>query len=247
MKKIAIIVSLCCGTVSINSHAHQAQPTNDVVRAWMQKQGFALEKGVTLQPAEKIIAPNSLNSLWVATPNTENAHQPSSQYRERIKELSELGSVVPALYKANANHHDRDSMTLRKNIADLHMAYSFTPVPDAAISTPYGFAACGTFNHDGWTGVTEYFQSKEVGNCAYTENNFALAHATASATDAVVRYDVNNKVTTVQAEGRDSTGYLYTVAWMDSNYFRTLECAVKHGAEDMTAQVVALAQRIDNP
>lgn len=241
MKKIAVIVSMCCSTLAINSHAN-AQPTNDVVRALMQKEGFALEKGVTLLPAIKIMAPNSVNGLWVETPN---ANQSQSSYRERIEELLQLGHAVQANYNANPNNHDRNSAVLRKDIADIHMAYSFTPIPDADIARSYGFAACGTFNN-GWTGVTEYFQKEGVGNCAYTEYNFALAHATAYATDAVVRYDVNNKVTTVHVEGNKDSGYLYTVAWMDSNYFRTLECASKHDAENRTAQVIALAQRIDN-
>jgi len=242
MKKIAIIVSMCCSALSINSYAN-TQVTNDVVRARMQQEGFTIEKGVTLLPAEKIMAPNSLNSLWVATPN---ANQLQSSYRERVAELLQLGHVVQANYNANANNHDRNSAVLRKNIADIHMAYSFTPVPDADISKPYGFAACGTFNNNGWTGVTEYFQKQDVGNCAYTDYNFALAHATASATDAVVRYDVNNKVTTVHVEGNKDTGFLYTVAWMDSTYFRTLECAAKRNTENVTAQMIALAQHIDN-
>ena len=241
MKKIAAIISMCCSTLSINSYA-EAPSTNDVVRALMQKEGFTLEKGVTLLPMIKIMALNSLNSLWVVTPNTTKSQ---FSYRERIEELVHLGDVVQANYKANANNHDRNSAVLRKNIAYINLAYSFTPVPDADISKPYGFAACGTFNN-GWTGVTEFFQTQNVGNCAYTENNFALAHAVAHATDAVVRYDVNNKVTTVHVEGNKDIGFLYTVAWMDSTYFRTLECAAKHNIENMTAQVIALAQRIDN-
>ena len=241
MKKIAVIVSMCCSTLTISSHAN-TPPTNDVVRARMQHNGFSLEKGVTLLPAEKIMAPNSVQSLWAATPN---ANQLQSSYQERVEELAQLGQVHEANYSANANNHDRNSAVLRKNIADIHMAYSFTPVPDADISELYGFAACGTFNN-GWTGVAEYFQTQAVGNCAYTENNFALAHATANATDAVVRYDVNNKVTTVRLEGNKDSGYLYTVAWMDSTYFRTLECAAKRDDENVAAQVIALAQGIDN-
>lgn len=241
MKKIVVIVSMCCSTFIINSHAN-TQPTNDVVRARMQQEGFILEKGVALLPSEKIMATNSLKNLWVATPN---ANQPQSSYQERIEELLQLGHVVQANYNANANNHDRNSAVIRKNIADIHMAYSFIPVPDADMSKAYGFAACGTFNK-GWTGVTEYFQKQDIGNCAYTDYNFSLAHATANAIDAVVRYDVNNKVTTVHVEGNKDSGYLYTVAWMDSNYYRTLECASKRDVGNMTAQVIALAQRIDN-
>ncbi|HBI22375.1 MAG TPA: hypothetical protein DDY37_07340 [Legionella sp.] len=242
MKKIAVIIGMCCSALSINSHA-EASPTNDVVRALIQKEGFALEKGVILRPTIKIMAPNNLNSLWVSTPNT---HQSQSSYQDRIEELVQLDDAVQTHYNANVNNHDRNSAVLRKNIADIHLAYSFTPVPDADISKPYGFAACGTFNN-GWTGVTEFFQTQNVGNCAFTDYNFALAHAVANATDAVVRYDVNNKATTVHVEGNNDTGFLYTVAWMDSTYFRTLECATKHNTENVTAQVIALAQRIDNP
>ncbi len=241
MKKIAVIVSMCCSALSINSDA-KTQVSHDVVRARMQQEGFTLEQDVTLLPAEKIMAPNHLSRLWVAT---SNAHQSQASDRERIEELLQLGHVVPAHYKAFANNHDRNSPILRKNIAEIHMVYSFMPVPDTDISKRYGFAACGTFHH-GWTGVTEYFQKQNVGNCAYTEYNLALAHASAQATNAVVRYDVNNKITTVHVEGSQDLGYLYTVAWMDANYFRTLECVAQRDAENVTARVIALAQHIDN-
>lgn len=245
MKKITIIISMCCSALSVNSHAN-VQPTNDIVRALMQKEGFTLEKGITLLPTIKIVAPNDLNTLWAAEPSAPNTNKPQPSYRERIEELSQLGHVVPENYKATANNHNPDSAVLRKNIADIHMAYSFTPVPDAEIEKPYGFAACGTFSN-GWTGVTEFFQKEDVGTCAYTENNFALAHATANVNEAVVRYDINDKNTTVHVEGDKDTGYLYTVAWIDSNYFRTLECASKPNTGDMVERVVALAKRIDNP
>tara|TARA_R110002126_G_C10482801_1_gene502098 strand:- start:838 stop:1563 length:726 start_codon:yes stop_codon:yes gene_type:complete len=241
MKKIVTVVSLCCGALSINSYA--TQPTNDVVRAAMQKQGFTLEKGANLLPAIKIVAPHDLNTLWVSAPNTD---KPQPSYRDRIDELSQLDRVAPEVYKASASNHNPDSSVLRKNIADIHLAYAFTPAPSAEAEKPYGFAACGTFNN-GWTGITEFFQKQDVGTCAYTENNFALSHAAAHVNEAVVRYDVNGKHTTVHVEGDKDAGYLYTVAWIDSKYFRTLECASKQRDENMAERVIAMAKRIDNP
>jgi len=257
MKKIAVIVSLCCSTLSMNSHA--STQSTDVVRAVMQKEGFILGVGVTLIPVEKIIAPNDIKSLWVAAqPNQNNlnslwqSEQPNQKennyqsiYSERAEELLQINETVQGNYQYNADNTNPNSAVLRKSISEINMAYPAISVARADVSKHYGFAACGTFNH-GWTGVAEFFQKEKLGSCAYTEYNFALAHATAKVDEKNVRDDVNHKVTTIHVEGNKDSGYVYTVAWMDEQYYRTLECANKHDAPDMITDVIALAQRIDN-
>jgi hypothetical protein len=258
MKKIAIIIGTCISALSIQAHANTPS-SNDVVRDAMEKEGFTLEKGALLIPAAKIVSPNDLKSLWKAERPSQNnlnrlwqtAEVPSkdnndsSLFSERAEALLQMGETVQENDPYNANNPNSDSAVLRKSISDIHMAYSFVPAPDRDVLKHYGFAACGTFNQ-GWTGVAEFFQNKKLGNCAYTEYNFTLAHAAAKVDEKVARDDVNHKITTVHVEGNNDSGYVYTVAWLDDSFFRTLECASTRYAPDTTAQVIALAQRIDN-
>lgn len=258
MKKVAIMVGLCCGTLFTHSYAN-TQLSEDVVREKMKQEGFMLEKGVALIAAEKILAPNSLKSLWKVEPSDQNkisnlwqAKQLNAKenniqaiYSERAEELLQMNAAVSGQGLFNADNTDLNSTILRKNISDINMAYAFNPVPSRDVSKQYGFAACGTFNQ-GWTGVTEFFQKQALGSCAYTEYNFELAHATAKVEEASAGEDINHKVTTVHVEGTKDSGYVYTVAWMDATFFRTLECANKDYSVDTKAQVIALAQRIDN-
>ena len=73
-----------------------------------------------------------------------------------------------------------------------------------------------------------------------------LTHAAAKVDEAVVRYDINHKVTTLNVEGNEQSGYVYTVDWKDSHFFRTLECATLTYSKDKTDAVITLAKRIDN-
>ena len=66
--------------------------------------------------------------------------------------------------------------------------------------------------------MVEFFKKKGLGTCAYTENNVILTHAAAKVDEAVVRYDINHKVTTLNVEGNEQSGYVYTVDWKDSHF-----------------------------
>ena len=239
MKKTTIIIGVCLTTFAMNTYA------TDVVRATMKKMGFFLEKDIILIPAAKIVAPNDLNSVWKTQQTSPTPNNGQAIYSERAEELLLLDKTVQGNYQYNANDTDPDSPVLRKSINEIHLAYSGVPVPSADVSKQYGFAACNSFHH-GWTGFVEFFQNKDLGNCAYTENNFALAQAAAKVDETIVRDDINSKVTTIHVEGNNDSGFVYTVAWMDFNFFRTLECASTGYSDDTTAQVIALARRIDN-
>ena len=244
MNKKIVLLSLCLSALSINSYSSE-QSIDDFMREKMQKEGFDPNGGVTIVPTAKLSAPKSLKNEWNVRRQEQKIKGYQSIYSDRAKELLQMGDVVHLTYKASAKNNDPNSSLLRKHMSEINMAYKFTPVPLSDTSKLYGFAACNTFNN-GWTGVVEFFQNKEAENCAYTENNVTLTHAAVKVDEEVVLYDINNKVTTVNVEGNKDSGYVYTIDWMDSHFFRTLECASKRYSSDITASVIALARRIDS-
>lgn len=231
---------------ALSLHAFtEGQTINDGRRAKLQKEGFNPEGGVTLVPMEQLSAPDDLKQEWLVQQKEQQENGYHSTYSERAQELLQMEETSYFKIKAHANNKNADSSLLRKHLSDIHMAYQFTPVPRAKDITVYGFAASNTFQH-GWTGIVEFFKKKGLGNCAYTENNVTLSHAAAKVDEAVARYDINHKVTTLNVEGNEQSGYVYTVDWMDARFFRTLECATRHYSKDKTDEVIILAQRLDN-
>ncbi|MBA2648036.1 MAG: hypothetical protein H0U75_00290 [Legionella sp.] len=123
------------------------------------------------------------------------------------------------------------------------MDFDFPAITTDATTT-WGFAPAGTFTNV-WTGGVQLFESK-AGSCSLLVNAIKLSHASSNIAEEVVKYDVNDKVTTVFVTGDKNSGYLYTVSWFDDTYFRDLECANEMYSPEILKQVVEMAKTNDS-
>lgn len=97
----------------------------------------------------------------------------------------------------------------------------------------------------GWVGAVEFFVNKSIGACSYSENNVKLSHGSVIIAKEDARNDVNDKTTTVNIVGTEDSGFLYSINWYDSTFFRELKCSNKHYSEGIKQQVIDLANQID--
>ena len=148
---------------------------------------------------------------------------------------------------AHINDSDPKSTHLKKSFHELRMAYTPTEVPPSVATEYIGSAPYLTYLKDqGWVGVVQFFVNKDIGNCAFSENNVKLSHGSIIIAKEDVRDDVNGKTTTVEVMGTPNSGFTYTVEWFDNTFFRKVECANKHYSSDLTNLVIKIAQSIDN-
>lgn len=236
--------------INFNTYANDASVTNIInkinndMRETRIKEGFNPDGGVVLVSSSQIRVPDSLKIQW----DKERVEQKNkgyySMYSERAKELIQLKDLVQFKYDASLINKDKNSSIFRRSLDEIALAYDFSPINENYISKVYGFAACNTFK-DGWTGVVEFFESEELGVCAYTENNVVLTHQSAKVDKNIVRYDINEKVSIFRVEGNKDSGYLYRIDWFDNKFFRTLECAKKHYSLENSSSLTLLAIQVD--
>ncbi|WP_019218444.1 hypothetical protein [Legionella tunisiensis] len=62
----------------------------------------------------------------------------------------------------------------------------------------------------------------------------------------LVTYDVHDKPTVILVRGNDKTGFVYKVEWYDPVFSRELECANTAYSQQLRAEVIALANRIES-
>ncbi len=243
--KISLLCITACSTYADDVVVKNIlEKINNKERAIRVKEGFNPEGGVNIVPSSQINAPEKLKKQWMRERNELKNKGYYSAYSKRAKELMQLRDTVQFKYDASLKNTDKNSSTFRRSLDQVTLAYNFIPVDEKYVSKVYGFSGSNTFK-EGWTGIVEFFESEELGVCAYTENNVSLTHQAAKVDERIVRYDVNNKVTTFNVEGNPKSGFLYQIDWYDNKFFRTLECAYENYSLKNSNSLIVLARNID--
>lgn len=139
---------------------------------------------------------------------------------------------------------------LYENVNDIQMAYHFHGVPKSVITKEIGVGPAGTYldndEQKGWTGAAQIVEIAHIGTCNYQENNARLNHSSVFIAQEKVTYDINRKITLKEIEGEVGKGFMYTVQWFDTDFYRTLKCAQADFSSNTMPAVINLAIAIDN-
>ena len=98
---------------------------------------------------------------------------------------------------------------------------------------------------EGWTGVREFFDDKNLGICAYSLNNMKLTHGGAQITKEDARYDINQLPNTLSVEQGDNSQFFYSINWFNGSFAADLECANSAYSPQTTEKLIELAKVID--
>lgn len=245
-----LIKVLLISLISFGTYANEADvkkimnKINNDMRQTRIKEGFNPDGGVVLVHSSQIKTPDKLKIQWEKERLEQKNKGYYSTHSERAKELMQLKDAVQFKYDESLRNTNKNSSIFRKSIDEIALAYDFSPVNETDVSKVYGFAGSNTFK-SGWTGIVEFFETEDLGVCAYTENNVTLTRESVKVDENFVSYIVNNKISILSVEGNDISGYLYKVDWYDSKFFRTLECANTHYSLEKSSSLITLAKRID--
>jgi hypothetical protein len=166
---------------------------------------------------------------------------------ERAYDLLNLPEVMKKRKIQQAKYFKGTDSHLRTNPQDIPFAYTFVGVPLDVMEEFYGIAPIGTYvtrEPKGWTGAIEFFKSS-FAYCSYSENNMKAARGAARIAQEQASYDVNGKITLIDVEGNESSGFLYHVNWYDDIFIRDVECASREFSKKTLLNTIDLAQKID--
>ncbi len=158
---------------------------------------------------------------------------------ENPKKLMEIKNRVPQGVMANAA--DPFNYYLRKNVSDIQLSFHYQPISREKL---LGFAPVGTHISTGWTGVREFFEDKNFGICSLTKYHIINSKMGIRINADAVSYSVDSNPTTVEVEGSDNSGFIYTVSWVDSLFSNHLECAKSTFDKNMINQMTSFANQI---
>ena len=165
----------------------------------------------------------------------------NSSHSKRLIDLSNGIGIKKDIF---LNDVAPKSTDIKKSLTQLSLAFSYSGINDESVEH-IGFSAIGAWDYLGWTGVIEYFKTKDLGVCQLSVNNVELSHGAIELDSHVISYEVNNKVTTSYVKGSKESGFIYTVSWYDKTYFRDLECSKKSFDKENISKMLVFANRID--
>lgn len=247
MKKTIIALSII-PVIAFSMTTEQKEAFNKANVEVLKKKGLPIpDSGVQVIPQEqmkmegwqkqKLLSESKeLKNKGYINRSSPNAHN-LLNIENKIKKMRPLEK---SKYKSTSSH-------LREKSEDISFAYTYVGVPKNDIIEYYGIAPAGTYIKEpqsGWTGAIEFFKTS-FAICSYTEKNMLAAHGSAQIAEEEAQYDINGKITLIDVEGNESTGYLYRVNWFDNIFNRNLQCATKDFSESVREAAINLAIKID--
>ncbi len=194
-----------------------------------------------------------MDSERSASVNAYISEQKNKGYKEEFSADAKRLFDLPVIAEEDLEEHKLMALTdedthIRANAYELKMNYKYTLVPPNIVRTVIGFAPESSYMENGWNGVVEFFVPHFYGKvvCGFHEVNIALTRSSAVIPEEVATYKVNDKITTISAEGSDKSGYIYRIEWWDQTYRRTLECATEKYSNEIKNEFIGLAKVIDN-
>jgi hypothetical protein len=247
MKKTFIALAILS---TIAAHALTAEEV-EIKRAEWEKNYFekkgmpAPDGGVKIVPEKQMSSYSQMKEQRerykkdVATLGYKNANNQRTQslMTLNITAKKDLERITSAINPADTH--------IKPNLNLIQFAYTPTDI-SSKVDNYIGAVPYLTYLKDqGWVGSVQFFSQNAIGNCSFSENNTKLSHGSVIIAQEDVRYDINDKVTTVEVMGTKDTGFTYTVEWFDDVFFRTLECASKDYSDSIKQNTVELAKAID--
>lgn len=247
MKKIIIAVSILPTLAFAITDVQKDAVMQANIQALEQKGLPTPDSGVQPVPATSIKLSDWMQKKFA----DERKEMKTKGYVERssmrAEELIHIQKQIKNAQLQETGMHKGTDSHLRKKADEIPFAYSYIGVPMDSITEFYGIAPSGTYVKEpqsGWSGAVAFFKST-FANCAYTENNMRVSHGAARIAEEDAQYDVNSKITLIDIEGNESTGYLYRVNWFDNIFNHNLECATKDFSEKNRVATINLAKSID--
>lgn len=144
--------------------------------------------------------------------------------------------------------NDLYDTNLKAHASNIKLAFPFRELPMISSSEIIGFGASGSWVN-GWTGIVEIFNNKNLGICYYSINNMTLVHGSVQINRRSVRYDINNNPNTVSVEQGDNLAFLYQIDWYTNKnnhlYSQSLQCTTKAYNSETTVKLTELAREIE--
>jgi hypothetical protein len=244
MKKLI----LALGLVPVIAFSNNADDMQAEMNKVLKKAGLPTPgSGLQVVPNNSIQMPSWQRDKFKSDAKELKLKGYVEQTSERAYELMHFGEQVKRTgYTESPSTNEGDS-GLHHSAADIAFSYSYVGVPSGEVIQLYGIAPAGAFlttPQRGWTGAVAFFKS-HFASCAYTEKNIMPGQGGVQVEEAFANYDVNGKLTVIDVQGNDNSGFLYNVSWFDANYYRQLECATESFSKATQNQTIELARKID--
>lgn len=204
-------------------------------------------EGVKIVPLDKMNLPAILKKKALSDlkqQQTQGFVESDSFYPNQLLSLLEGGKLV-RIDETGVDPYDTSH--LKKKLSQIRLSFPFNGISFIGSKDIIGFSVLGAWKGYGWTGVSVLFKYSDIGICQFNLINMSLEGGTGEEVMAeAVRFDVNNKPTTLFVEGSlKKPGFLYTIRWTDQWNYYDLECANEKLDPQLSRNIIKLANQID--
>lgn len=162
-----------------------------------------------------------------------------------IELLNSKTSVIQDVKSSKLYAKNPYDTHFKKSLSEIKLAFNFKGLKNIKTEDVLAFTPTGTWIKDGWTGISEFFNS-EIGVCHFKLDNMKLTHGSTIIMEEAARYDINKNPNTLSVSGSIENGFLYNISWYDNNRFhKELECANMKYDEQFSFKLINLAKEIE--
>lgn len=242
IKKISILLAL----IPFSTFSFQHEPS-EKDKQFLASLGLPLpDSGIHIVPRSVMGLPDEIiekGDIEKAQMNN-RGYAIDNSYRPReLLNFNKHAEIQFKMYKDVT----RDSSThIRQSSKDLKLAFEYKGIPKTLVNKNIGFVPQGSFHENGWSGIVQFFEVKNIGTCAYAHKDVKASHTAVELAMEDVTYDVSSKATLKTVRGNKGNGFVYKIEWYDDSSFHELECANMNYSSEITESVINLANEIDN-
>lgn len=202
-------------------------------------------RGVHIVPEKEINMPSVFRMK-----STSLLQEKKLGYRENDGDLAKkLLNIKETAKKEMASQDNRKygvyDTGLKYSPREIKLGFPFEGIKGINPQDVIGFAAIGSFQENGWNGVTEIFTHPKFGNCQYSFVKILAIQLSKETT----QYLINGKPTSKLIQGNPHDGFHYSIEWYtEKNNITTsssLECANKSFKSEIMDGMIELANVID--
>lgn len=241
MNKIIVTLSLLIFSITSFAQSNLIEHNNlDDALKWLSQP----DSGIKVVPHSQINQLEQFKAREIDVANQMQAKGYVFKDEPYIKRLLSIGKMTKEeVHKSGQS--DPYGTGLTNDYSNIKLAFKFNGFNNIKDIDVIAYTPVGGNVGVRWTGISAFFNAKNIGTCQLSLYNIKLSHGGALLDESHTTYGVNKKPTVSIVEGSPKGGFMYSLSWYDNTFVHDLVCASLTFDKNKNGKLIDIAKTLD--